>query len=257
MDCIDPLTNRSDLWQFDLSRETRTRVTLNGGNYSPIWAPDGNRVAFISMREGFYGVYQKTLSLADKEELLFNADLRSTWLCDWSRDGRFLVLRKENENTEYDINLLPLFGDRKPRDYVATEFSDGWAKVSPDGHWLAYQSNESGRFEIYVQSFPDQGRKVIISKGGGKLPRWRSDGKELYYVAEDDRLMAALVRTGSSFSAGSPVELFKLGAYDRTAFRYAYEVSPDGQKFLALRPEEEASERPLTVVQNWTELLKK
>src|SRR5262245_26317802 len=253
---IDPLTTSADLWQLDLSRETLTRVTLNGGSYSPIWAPDGNRVAFISMREGFYGVYQKTLGV-DKEELLFNADLRSTWLSDWSRDGRFLVFRKENESTEYDITLLPLFGDRKPRDYVATEFSDGWAKVSPDGRWLAYQSNESGRFEIYVQSFPNQGRKVIISKGGGKLPRWRSDGKELYYVAEDDWLMAAPVRTGSSFSAGAPVELFKLGAYDRTAFRYAYEVSPDGQKFLALRPEEEASERPLTVVQNWTELLKK
>jgi len=257
LDRIDPLTTGSDLWQLDLSRETLTRVTLDGGNYCPIWAPDGNRVAFISMREGFYGVYQKSLGVVDKEELLFNADLRSTFACDWSRDGRFLVFRKENENTEYDITVLPLSGDRQSRNYVATEFYDGWAKVSPDGRWLAYQSNESGRFEIYVQSFPEPGRKVTISKGGGKLPRWRSDGKELYYVADDDRLMATPVRTGASFSAGMPIALFEVGGYDPSAFRYMYDVSADGRKFMVIRPQKEASAQPLTVVQNWTELLKK
>jgi dipeptidyl aminopeptidase/acylaminoacyl peptidase len=209
------------------------------------------------MREGFYGVYQKSLGATDKEELLFNAGLRSTFVCDWSKDGRFLVFNKENENTEIDITLAPLSGDRQPRNYVATEYSDGWAKVSPDGRWLAYQSNESGRFEIYVQSVPEPGRKVIISKGGGKLPRWRSDGKELYYLTEDDRLMATPVRTGASFSAGMPSALFEVRRYDPSAFRYMYDVSADGRKFLVIRPQEEASAQPLTVVQNWTALLKR
>ena len=123
--------------------------------------------------------------------------------------------------------------------------------------WRQTNAKTPGRFEIYVQSFPEPGRKVTISKGGGKLPRWRSDGKELYYVADDDRLMATPVRTGASFSAGMPIALFEVRGYDPSAFRYMYDVSADGRKFLVIRPQEEASAQPLTVVQNWTALLKR
>ena len=147
--------------------------------------------------------------------------------------------------------------DRQPHDCVATPFDEYLAKISPDGHWLAYMSNESGRYEIYVQSFPELGRRVTVTKGGGILPRWRRDGKELYYIAADDKLMAVPVETGANFAAGAPVTLFDVGGYGRRINRYVYDVSADGQKVLVLRPLEDASTRPLTVVQHWTELLKK
>ena len=122
---------------------------------------------------------------------------------------------------------------------------------------MAYQSNESGRNEIYVQSFPEPGRKVTVSKGGGQFPRWRRDGREMFYVSPDDKLMAVPVETGANFTAGAPVALFDVGSYGRRNNRYVYDVSADGQKVLLIRPLEDASTRPLTVVQNWTELLKK
>ena len=129
-------------------------------------------------------------------------------------------------------------------------------RFSPDGQWLAYQSNESGRSEIYVQTFPEPGRKVRVSQSGGQFPRWRRDGKELYYIGADDQLMAVPVTTGTSFTAGAPVALFAVGDYGRRQNRYVYDVSADGQKVLLLRPLDTAT-RPLTVVQNWTALLKK
>jgi Tol biopolymer transport system component len=253
----DPQVETSDLWRLDLLRETFTPLTSAlSSELCPIWAPDGSRVAFTSMQEGFFGIYQKAASGADKEELLLKADSRVLLTSDWSSDGKFLVYRKTHERTGIDIAVLSLSSDRQPQNYLATQFNEDWGKISPDGHWMAYQSTESGRFEIYVQSFPEPGRKVIVSQGGGVLPRWRRDGKELYYVSADDKLMAVPVQTGANFSAGTPVPLFDVGSFSRRVNRYGYDVSADGQKFLVIRPLEDASTRPLTVVQNWTMLLK-
>ncbi len=138
-------------------------------------------------------------------------------------------------------------------------------QLSPDGGQVLLDRNDPQvetsdiwQFdEIYVQSFPEPGRKMPVSKGDGMLPRWRRDGKELYYVATDDKLMAVPVQTGASFSASTPVPLFDVGSFGRRLNRYVYDVSADGQKFLLIRPQEDASTRPLTVVQNWTALLKK
>ncbi|MFN0123882.1 MAG: protein kinase domain-containing protein, partial [Blastocatellia bacterium] len=179
LDRLDPQMERPDLWQFDLRRETLTRLTSNpGGAAVPIWVPDGNGVVFSSSRDGFAGLYR--VSGAGNEELLFEGNQSTMLALDWSRDEKFLVYRKVGEKTGVDIAVLSL-SDRQTRDYLATQFDEYWAKVSPDGHWLAYQSNESGRYEIYVQSFPEPGRKVTVSQVGGTFPRWREDGKELYY----------------------------------------------------------------------------
>jgi eukaryotic-like serine/threonine-protein kinase len=257
LDCNDPQEETSDIWQFDLLRVTRRRLTISRAvDTYPIWAPDGRRMAFVSNREGFWGIYQKALSGDDKEELLLKGDQQLSLTSDWSPDGKFIVYRKY-QNTGIDLELLPLYGDHQPRGYLETPFDESYGKVSPDGHWLAYQSDNSGRMEINVQSFPEPGRRVTISHGGGTLPRWRSDGKELYYVAADDKLMAVRVETGASFHAGTPKALFDLGSFGRIIGRYMYDVSRDGRKFLVIRQLEDASMRPLTVVQNWTELLKK
>jgi len=256
LDCNDPQVETSDILQFDLSRATPRRLTFNPGTDTyPIWSPDSSQVAFASNRAGFWGLY--CLSGDGKEELLLKGDQQLLLTSDWSSDGKFIVYRQAHEKTKMDLGLLPLFGDRQPRNYTATPFDESYGNVSPDGLWLAYQSNDSGPFEIYVQSFPQPGRKMLVSKGDGMLPRWRRNGRELYYVAADGKLMAVPVQTGARFRAGTPVALFEVGSFGRRLNRYVYDVSADGQKFLVIRQLEDASLRPLTVVQNWTELLKK
>jgi Tol biopolymer transport system component len=256
---FEPQKVGHDIWSFDLLRETFDRLTSDSNtNIYPHWSPDGKHIAFNSNREGFVAIWQKGVNGSDdKEELVFKEAARPIFLHDWSGDGKYIIYMKAGEKTGYDLWLLPLSGDRQPKPYLATQFEERWGKVSPDGRWLVYQSNESGRPEIYAQSFPELGRKVIVSKGGGTLPRWRRDGRELYYVAPDDKLMAVPVEPGANISVGTPVALFDVGSYGRRNNRYVYDVSADGQRVLLLRPLEDATTRPLTVVQNWTELLKK
>jgi serine/threonine protein kinase len=239
-------------------RNEEAATLIQGEAHYPHWSPDGKHIAFGSNRERFGAIWQKGVNSSnDKEELVFKEEARTIFLHDWSNDGKYIVYWKTGEKTAGDLWLLPLFGDRQSKPYLATQFAESWGKVSPDGRWLVYQSNESGRNEIYVQAFPEPGRKVIVSKGGGTLPRWRRDGRELYYVAPDDKLMALPVAPGANVTVGTPVALFDLGSYGRRNNRYVYDVSADGQRVLLLRPLEDATTRPLTVVQNWTELLKK
>ncbi len=255
---VDSQVENTDLWQLDLLRETLTRLTSNPATETTaIWSPDRSKIVFASNQAGFYGIYQKGVGSDDKEELLLKGDERVFLISDWSSDGKFIVYRKATEKSAGDIVVLPLFGDRQPQNILATPFNEQSGKVSPDGRWLAYRSDESGRQEIYVQPFQGPGRKVMVSQGGGSFPRWRRDGKELYYVSMEDKLMAVPVQSGANFSAGAPVKLFEVDSFGRRNNRYLYDVSADGQKFLVIRPLEDASTRPLTVVQNWTELLKK
>ena len=256
---FEPQKVGNDIWTFDLARETYDRLTSDSSaNNYPLWSPDGKQISFGSNREGFWAIWQKGVNgNDDKEAFVFKEEARSIFQNDWSNDGKYIVYRKEGEKTANDLWLLPLSGDRQPKPYLATQFDERWGKVSPDGRWLVYQSDESGRYEIYVQAFPEPGRKVTVSKGGGTLPRWRRDGRELYYVAPDDKLMAVPVAPGANFGTGTPVPLFEVGSFGRRNNRYVYDVSADGQKILLLRPLEDATTRPLTVVQNWTALLKK
>ena len=252
----DPQLETSDIWQWDLLRDSQTRLTFNPGTDTyPIWSPDGSQVAFDSNRAGFWGIYRWRGD--SQEELLLKGDQQILLTSDWSSDGQFIVYRQAHEKTRMDLEVLPMSGDGQTRNYLATPFDESYGNVSPDGRWLAYQSNNSGHYAIYVQSFPEPGRQIPVSQGDGILPRWRRDGRELYYVGLDDKLMAVPVQTGATFSAGTPVPLFDVGSLGRRLRCYVYDVSADGQKFLLIRPLEDASMRPLTVVQNWTELLKK
>jgi len=185
---------------------------------------------------------------AGKEELLNSPGFPS----DWSRDGRFIIFSQNDTKARSGIWVLPLSGDRppvpgKPFPFLQTEFNEIGAKLSPDSKWVAYTSNESGQNEVYVQTFPSPGGKLPISTGGGSRPVWRRDGRELYYIAADGKLMAVEVKTGSKFEAGAPKPLFDTRLGNRP-----FDISPDGRRFLLANSMEDAGHTPMTVVVNWT-----
>ena len=185
----------------------------------------------------------------------------------WSRDGRFLLYTTSDPKTRKSgLWVLPLEGDKKPFPFLRTEFNNEDGQFSPDGRWVAYFSDESGRNEIYVRTFSpdstaaasDTGGKWLISTGGGSEPRWRGDGKELYYLAPDGKLMAVEITTNPVFRAGAPNALFQTppqGAF--TTLGYSWVLTPDGKRFLFLAPVEQTGQAPFTVVLNWQAGLKK
>jgi eukaryotic-like serine/threonine-protein kinase len=179
------------------------------------------------------------------------------YINDWSPDGRFVMFTRISAATLHDLWLLPIDGERTPKQFLKTQYSESHGQFSPDGKWIAYTSNESGRSEIYVQPL-STGVSTPVSSSGGGLPRWRRDGKELFYRGVDGRLMAVSVRavpTGLEF--GVPTALFPI-VEPVGFFAYPYDVTPDGQRILALRPSGgEQDTRPLTVLVNWEAGLKK
>ncbi len=197
-------------------------------------------------------MYQKASSGAGGEQVLLKSPLLK-YPGDWSRDGRFLIYEQIDPKTKNDIWILPLSGDQKPFPYLQSQFTERWPKLSPDGRWLAYTSDETGRNEVYVQTFPAPGSKYQVSANGGGRPVWSRDGKELFYLAEDRKLMAVEVTTGSRFEAGAPKSLFEV----RTGPTSRYDVSPDGRRFLVISAQDAASAQPMTVVVNWHAGVKK
>jgi Tol biopolymer transport system component len=173
-------------------------------------------------------------------------------LDDWSRDGRFLAYHVPSPRGDMDVWVLPLFGDRKPIPLLTTESDERHPAFSPDVRWLAYVSTESGRYEVYVQSFPASGGKWQVSTAGGYRPSWRHDGKELFYVAPDGKLMAVAVETGKVFENGTPETLFET-RLDLAALIPVrqYAVTADGQRFLMIVPPADEASLPFTVVLDW------
>jgi Tol biopolymer transport system component len=242
-----------DVWLLDLGRDVFSRFTFDAAvDLNPAWSPDGARIAFVSNRDGVYDLYQKSATGAGNEELLL-ATTESKDQVDWSPDGHFLLYRSLNPKAGYDIWALPLEGDRKPFPVVQTNFDERDGQFSPDGKWIAFQSDESGRFEIYVQPFPGPGGKLQVSAAGGAQVRWRRDGKELFYIAFDGRLMAVPIRQNAqTMEPGAPAPLFAthVGGALQSPFMQQYVVSPDGQRFLMNTVKEEAAS-PITVILNW------
>ena len=254
---IGPALSTRDIWIFDVARGLRTRFTFDPtDDLSPIWSPDGSRVVFASRRKGHLDLYQKASSGAGNEDVLF-ADSLDKFPTSWSPDGRFILYLATGGTTGYDLWVLPLSGDRKPFPFLQTPFNEGPGQFSPDSRWIAYASNESGRNEIYVAPFPGPGGKWQISTAGGNLPRWRHDGKELFYLAPDNKLMVAAVNgQGAAFEVGAVGPLFE--QMRPTGQRYIYDVSPDGQRFLVNTVgNQTAPTTPITVVVNWTAGLRK
>ena len=261
---IDVEARNAVVWLLDFSRGTSTRFTF--GSFSdtgPVWSPDGNRIIFASNREGNYDLYQKPASGARDEDLLLNSN-EGKVPSSWSRDGRFLLYRARDRNGKWGIWVLPLKGDKKPFPFLHTEFNEEGGQFSPDGRWVAYSSDESGRTEIFVRPFsPDSngtasgaGGKWLISNGGGAQPRWRGDGRELYYLASDGKLMAVEVSTNPVFQAGVPKVLFQALAMSNASYS-EWDLTADGKRFLLPAPTAQSAQAPFTVVLNWQAGLKK
>jgi serine/threonine protein kinase len=259
---IDRTVQRNaDVWLIDTMQGVPSRFTFDGAADSfPIWSPDGSRIIFCSNRKGSFDLYQKASSGAGDDELLLESAL-DEFPNDWSPDGRFVLYVQVEPKTGFDIMVLPLFGARKPYPFVNTSFSEGNAQFSPDGRWVAYQSNESGRSEIYVQPFLGPGGKWQVSTNGGIEPRWSRDGKELFFIAPDAKLMAAPIKfSGESPKSGVPEALFQTRIVDGgqiISAKHQYAVAPNGQRFLINVTVNESTVLPITIITNWARTLKK
>jgi eukaryotic-like serine/threonine-protein kinase len=267
-------------WLYDLPRETLTRFTFEGNvNANPSWTPDGKRAAFLSNKEGPPNLFWQLADGSGGLERLTSSQYTQA-PSSWSPDGQLLAFVEANPTTGIDIWVLRM-GDpsagsgqvpspssgqvpsagsgqvRKAQPFLQTPFNETTPRFSPDGHWLAYISDESGRFEVYVQPYPGPGGKWQISTEGGTEPVWNPNGRELFYRS-GDKIMAAEITTQPSFSVGKPKALFE-GPYQPTpATLTNYDVSPDGQRFLMLKPSEQAqAATQINVVLNWFEELKR
>jgi Tol biopolymer transport system component len=255
----------SNLWLQDINRGVISRFTFEAGvSYSPVWSRDGNQIIFTHRDAGAQdAIYQRAVTGTGKAEMIRPTALNtSTW--DWSPDGKFILYSDYQDKTKYDLWLLPLEGDHKPVPYLQTPFSEFCAQFSPDGRWIAYVSDESGRFEVYVQTVPASGPKWQISSAGGDFPRWRRDGKELYFIAADQQLMAVPVKTGSgssgTFEPGAPQQLFRIEPVGAAPTATSpYQPTANGERFLVnVQAGGEGTQAPpITVVLNWTAGLKK
>ncbi|MBK8315636.1 MAG: PD40 domain-containing protein [Acidobacteria bacterium] len=253
----DPQTRTRDIYVIDLARGTSSRLTFDpGDDRYPVWSPDGSRIAWSTNRDGAFQIYQKLASGVGPEELLSKADVAISPVS-WSADGRFLLYSRFDPKTTLDLWVLPMAADRQPTVFLQTPFAEGPGSFSPDGRWIAYQSDDQGRFEVYVQTFPASGGKWQISTNGGTHPWWRSDGKELYYLSADGKLMAVEVKPGGSFEAGAPRALFDLAPARALAGFNSYAVTAAGDRFLFVTAREEAASLQFTVVTNWTAEAKK
>jgi len=248
----------SDIWLVDAARGVTSRFTFRAGlNRNPVWSPDGSHLIFALQPVGTYSseIYQKPAGGNGQEELLLHSGING-FPEDWSPDGKWMMYRLTGQKTALDLWLLPLNGDRKPVLYLQTPFDETNARFSPDGKWMAYQSNESGQFQVYVQTIPPSGAKYQISSSGGTAPQWRRDGKELFYVGADQKVMAVLVKLGATVEAGTPQPLFPIPP---TGTSFVYAPMRDGQRFLVNVPAggEAAAVPPMTVLTNWQAGLKK
>jgi eukaryotic-like serine/threonine-protein kinase len=255
----EPRTKAIDLWLLDLDRNVKTRFTFDAApHFFPVWSPDAANIAYSSSVKGHFDLYTKSASGAGEASLLLSSD-GDKYVSDWSRDGRYLAFTQVDSKSKTlgDIFILPLFGDRKPFSFLQTTFNEGNAVFSPDGRWVAYQSNESGKGEVYIMPFPQPGGKWQVSQGGGLNPRWRPDGQAVFYRTPDDKLMEASVSAkGSALEVGTPKQIAKVAFAELGGTGWVYDVAPKGDRFIFLRPEQAAS-TPVTLVTHWVEGIKR
>ena len=243
--------NNGDLWVYDLDRPTATRLTFDPADEScPVWSPGGDRLAICSWTRGAASIQILDLTGRVEQRPLVDTEA-SEEPSDWSRDDRWLVYeRRESTAAEEqgDIWIVSL-ADGTTRPFVASPFREEHGKVSPDGRWLAYTSYESGRPEVYVQPFPDGGRKWQVSTDGGAGPRWRGDGGELYYTAPDDTLMAVAIAADPDLQAKPPVALFPSNI--RFSMSAHFDAADDGRRFLINEVLFDESRQPMSLILNW------
>jgi Tol biopolymer transport system component len=257
---LDPRTGTEDIWLVDASRGTAARLTSDPArDVAPLFSPDGRYIVFSSNRGpgDSWQLYQKALSDAQAEERLSTFHVFQP--TDWSRDGRLVVFHVGPPNTHWQVSVFPVIGARTPVTFTGTPFNELRGKLSPDGRWMAYESDESGAVEVYVRPYPAGGGRWQVSQRGGTEPTWRGDGQELFYVTPDGSLQSVMVQTGSGFATHPPRTLFTSadlrGPITSPIGRNRYDVTADGRRFLLIQPLAGPASSPITVVANWTTVL--
>jgi Tol biopolymer transport system component len=256
LDKTDEESNNAYVWTYDIQRDGMKRLTFNPAiDAIPIWSPDGAHILFGSSRNQKFDLFVKNADGGQEEKLLDfdNSAKVDKYPSDWSRDGKYVLYMRGKEL--WAVTLPEL----KARLFMATPGIIRNAQFSPDGKWVAYASNESGKFEIYVTSFPAAQGKWQVSSAGGTQPRWRGDSKELFYIAADGKIMAVPVSVGANFDAGAPAALFQAHARELlgTSEQVGYDVTKDGQRFLINTQVKNADTHPMTVILNWDAEMKK
>ena len=243
-----------DLWRVDLTSGARSRVTSEGRGWYAVWSPDGERVAFTALGGGDLRI--TSAHGTGEVQDLWPSSFRE-FPSDWSRDGQRLAYTSSNTDTANDVWLLSMTGARKATGLLTSSFSELHAQFSPDGRWLALTTNESGREDVYVQSFPDAGTRRLVSSGGGSYPRWSGDGRTLFYRAPDGWLMSIPIRTaGSAVELGAPTSVMRL-VDPPGVHPYPYDVAADGRVLAMTPPSGAAGDVTLTLMTNWESTLQR
>jgi Tol biopolymer transport system component len=250
----EPGVPARDIWVFDLAHGSRLRLTLDSGDeLSPKWSSDGKWLMFSSDRRGVRDIYKRLASGEGADELVFESAISKS-INAWSPDGRFAVYDTGGLTQQSDLYVLPLTGDRRPVVRAAQPGFQHMAAISPDGRLIAYASSESGKYEVMVENFPEEGGRRQISANGGMNPVWRHDGRELFFMS-DDTMMAVDVHPGAAgVEWGVPQALFRIPKAQLTSLGFT--ASPDGQWFIAVVASTPAEPQRFTTVLNWTSLVK-
>jgi Tol biopolymer transport system component len=247
---IEPSASNGDVWIIDLVRGTSSRLTFDSGNdFGPIWSPDDRHVLFSSNRKDTGDIYRKAATgLGGDEELIRMPGL--TIASDYSYDGRFISVANLEPDAKrgWDIYIHSV-AEKRTMPFQQTPFNELNPRFSPDGKWIVYQSDESGKAQVYVQSFPSSGGKWQVSTEGGTRPRWSARGDEIFYQLPGGKLMAVPVKTGAIFEVGIPKALFEMQPKSGPDGRYV--VSADGQRFVINNALKDEVKAPVTMVQNW------
>jgi eukaryotic-like serine/threonine-protein kinase len=258
-----------DIWLYDVVRGVKTRFTFSSGpfmgNMSPVWSPEGSRIAYTSIRNGGFGIYARAADGSGREEALVPPGPEQIYALDWSPDGKFIAY-VDWQLVGSGIQVIPLNGTHKPTLFRQFDHAQQLpqpqtlfqtvARFSPDGKWVAYCSSESGKFQVYISPFPGPGGKWQVSTDGGWFPQWRRDGRELFYVGLNNKLMSAEVKAnGSSLTVGAVQPLFEIRPYFGYFTGNLFDVTPDGRRFIVPYDAGQTN-RTISLFVNWPALLK-
>jgi Tol biopolymer transport system component len=255
----DRESGNRDVWLVDTANGALTRLTSGPANdWVPVWSPDGAQIAFASDRNERSTVYRKAVDGSGTEDILIRPGRDGgVFPLDWSPDGRWMLYQVDNGRAGTDLWILPLFEDAKPHPFLSTEFVETGATFSPDGRWVAYTSNESGSFDVYIRPVDKPG-KIRVSPSGGTHPKWSDTGRELFFIAPGDVLSVASVAGGNQLQVSTLTSLFRTCIPNQTlrGGENFYDVAPDGKRFIFVCATTETNARFISVRTHWAGQLK-